>query len=74
MTIAFRAFATMATAASGDITAPVPAGMAQDDIIFIWTLQRHSSGSSTNTVTLTGGSASIFTQLVGYNTDDAGRN
>lgn len=68
MTIALRSFATIAAAASGNVVAPIPAGTAENDIILIWTLQRHASSSATNSVDLSGGDAAIFTKLVGYNT------
>jgi len=72
MTIAFRSVATLAAAASGSVTAPTPASTVSGDIIIIWTLQRHSSSSSSNSASLSGGSAAIFTQLLGYNTGITG--
>lgn len=72
MAIAFRSVATIAGASSGSVTAPTPAGTVSGDIILIWTLQRHGSSSSTNSASLSGGSAAIFTQLLGYNTGVTG--
>jgi hypothetical protein len=72
MTIAFRSVATLAAASSGSVTAPTPASTVSGDIIIIWTLQRHSSSSSSNSASLSGGSAAIFTQLLGYNTGITG--
>lgn len=72
MTIAFRSVGTLAGASSGSVAAPTPAGTASGDIILIWTLQRHSSSSSSNSASLSGGDASIFTKLLGYNTGITG--